>query len=126
MEKQMEIDRREFVQITVGAIVGCAVCGCASTPGAQEGPMRAEARTPIDAGAVSQYANDGIYDAHQEKGFFVVRHGADLVAVSSICTHQRCKLKPEPNQTFLCPCHGSRFDLDGHVTRGPASRNLPY
>jgi nitrite reductase/ring-hydroxylating ferredoxin subunit len=122
-EKQMEMDRREFVKLTVGALVGCESGAQAAPPPHPEG---SRAGSPIDAGPVSQYATDGIYDAHQEKGFFVVRHGADLFAVASICTHRRCRLRPEPNHTFLCPCHGSRFDPDGHVTRGPATRDLPH
>src|SRR5689334_16073935 len=101
MEAPMEMDRRKFVQLSVGTLVGCAMCGCASGSGGQEAPMPAKAGTPIDAGPSSQYETDGIYDAQKEKGFFIVRHGADLFAISSICTHQRCKLRPEPNHTIL-------------------------
>ena len=120
----MEMDRRTFVQLSMGALVGCALCGCASESGAESVPP-AKARSPIDAGPVTQYSADGIYDAHQDQGFFVVRQAEDLFAVASICTHRRCKLRAEPGHTILCPCHGSRFDPDGHVTRGPATKDLP-
>jgi len=54
-----------------------------------------------------------------------VRRGANLFALSSLCTHKHCKLDAEPNRTFYCPCHGSMFDANGKVTEGPARRNLP-
>jgi Rieske Fe-S protein len=55
----------------------------------------------------------------------LVRDGAGAFhAVSSRCTHQACRVKPAGS--FLqCPCHGSTFELDGTVIRGPAQTALP-
>jgi len=40
------------------------------------------------------------------------------------CTHLGCTFPWNPvDQQFQCPCHGSRYDPDGTVVRGPA--NLP-
>lgn len=36
------------------------------------------------------------------------------------CTHAGCKLSTVTDGTLDCPCHGSRFGLDGAVLRGPA------
>ena len=36
------------------------------------------------------------------------------------CTHAGCVLPSVSGDTIDCPCHGSRFGLDGAVLRGPA------
>lgn len=46
-------------------------------------------------------------------------------AVSTICTHLGCVIKPNP-EGFECPCHGSRFAKNGEVTKGPAPQPLPW
>ena len=53
------------------------------------------------------------------------RDGEGVHAISTICTHLGCVVKPTP-EGFECPCHGSRFALDGAVTRGPAPRPLNW
>ena len=40
------------------------------------------------------------------------------------CTHAGCVLTSVDGDTIVCPCHGSRFDLEGGVTRGPAIEPL--
>jgi Rieske Fe-S protein len=48
-----------------------------------------------------------------------------LHAVSMRCTHQGCLLRFNAAETsWDCPCHGSRFDVDGDVLEGPAVRPL--
>lgn len=51
---------------------------------------------------------------HGENGF---------TALSLVCTHLGCTVESKP-EGFACPCHGSRFDLQGSVVRGPASKAL--
>lgn len=42
--------------------------------------------------------------------------------VKLICPHMKCRLVfNREEQTWDCPCHGSRFDLDGNVIEGPAT-----
>jgi Rieske Fe-S protein len=55
----------------------------------------------------------------------VVRTGTASVSVlTATCTHQQCTINSYENLVFQCPCHGSRFDANGTVQRGPATANL--
>ena len=40
------------------------------------------------------------------------------------CTHAGCALTGITDGVAVCPCHGSRFALDGAVVRGPAVEPL--
>lgn len=53
------------------------------------------------------------------------RNDEGVYAVSTVCTHLGCIVKPAPDG-FHCPCHGSRFAADGTVTKGPAPQPLPW
>jgi glycine/D-amino acid oxidase-like deaminating enzyme/nitrite reductase/ring-hydroxylating ferredoxin subunit len=48
-----------------------------------------------------------------------------LHAVSARCTHMGCLVTwNTAEQSWDCPCHGSRYDFDGQVIQGPAVRPL--
>ena len=43
------------------------------------------------------------------------------------CPHLKCSLVfNEVEKTWDCPCHGSRFDLDGKCIMGPSNYNISY
>jgi cytochrome b6-f complex iron-sulfur subunit len=46
-------------------------------------------------------------------------------ALSLVCSHLGCTVEIKPGD-YACPCHGSRYDLSGNVTHGPASSPLPH
>jgi len=66
----------------------------------------------------------------------IVRRGLGKVAVyrdeqgefhecSATCTHLGCIVSwNSTERSWDCPCHGSRFDTDGKVLRGPATHDL--
>ena len=48
-----------------------------------------------------------------------------FVVLSRVCTHSACiVIWDSLVHELKCPCHGSRFDIDGRVTRDPATRSL--
>jgi nitrite reductase/ring-hydroxylating ferredoxin subunit len=53
------------------------------------------------------------------------RDGQGVHAISIICTHLGCIVKPTAGG-FECPCHGSRFAKDGTVVGGPAPSPLAW
>lgn len=54
----------------------------------------------------------------------------EWLVVLGICSHLGCvPMQGGKSDGWLCPCHGSQFDLSGRVTHGPAGKNLevpPY
>jgi Rieske Fe-S protein len=45
-------------------------------------------------------------------------------AFSTVCTHAGCNVSEVTDGLISCPCHGSKFTLDGAVANGPAKKPL--
>jgi glycine/D-amino acid oxidase-like deaminating enzyme/nitrite reductase/ring-hydroxylating ferredoxin subunit len=68
----------------------------------------------------------------------VIRHGLKHVAafrddqgalhrMSAVCPHLKCIVTWNGSEnSFDCPCHGSRFNCRGHVLNGPAISDLEH
>jgi cytochrome b6-f complex iron-sulfur subunit len=67
----------------------------------------------------SQTPNNLMYRAEGEKPI------VGVVAIYKVCTHLGCIYDwNSPNSRFECPCHGSKYRLDGRRIQDPAPRNL--
>jgi glycine/D-amino acid oxidase-like deaminating enzyme/nitrite reductase/ring-hydroxylating ferredoxin subunit len=52
--------------------------------------------------------------------------GGELHLVSGNCTHLGCAVRfNNAERSWDCPCHASRFDVDGSIINGPATEPLP-
>lgn len=78
-----------------------------------------------DVGAVTAFALN-TWTSVRAMGIIVGRDSGGLYAFSALCTHSGCVVTVNSDGTSDCPCHNSRFDANGRVTRGPASSDLQH
>ncbi|MGD9618346.1 MAG: ubiquinol-cytochrome c reductase iron-sulfur subunit [Mycolicibacterium sp.] len=123
-----EVQRRTVIA-GLGGLAGSAVAACSvggrrsgsdsaagsgSGSGSEAAPeiLTKTADVPVGSGVVV--------------GTLVVTQpvAGDFKAFSAVCTHTGCLINEVADGTINCPCHGSKFSLDGNVVRGPANRPL--
>ena len=57
--------------------------------------------------------------------FLVSRSTATtFTALDAVCTHEGCTITGADGDTYVCPCHGSRYNRSGRVLAGPATASL--
>ena len=60
-------------------------------------------------------------------GGFVVKNQGKVEVFAINCSHLGCSVALNTDaKSFDCPCHGSRFHLDGTVLHGPAAYPLSH
>ena len=116
------------ISLAASTIAGCATYGkppaapaaeAAPTPDTAAAPAAAQvqaiARTadiPVGSGVIV----DDVVITQPAEGKFN--------GFSAICTHAGCTVAEVVGASINCPCHGSSFNLDGTVAKGPANRPL--
>jgi Rieske Fe-S protein len=62
---------------------------------------------------------------HPSENILILNVAGELRAFTSVCTHSGCVDDwTYGSGQFTCNCHGSMFNDQGEVTRGPATGNL--
>jgi Rieske Fe-S protein len=120
-----EIDRREFVAVCAGGL-GMLLSGCVSLV-THPVPV-VGGRIRLTLASFPELANAEGAIKIQPEGradpiYVLATARRDFTALSPICTHRGCTVDVQGSR-LVCPCHGSTYDRDGVVLRGPAQKAL--
>jgi cytochrome b6-f complex iron-sulfur subunit len=122
----MSCDRREFVRTGMGTLAVVMLPACASLVTRQvpleNGRIRLSLRQHPELGE-PRGSLRLMPAGWTEPLFLLALEGGGFAALSSICTHRGCTVDLG-GPGLACPCHGSQYDREGQVTRGPANRAL--
>jgi len=123
-----KINRREFLNLAWLASLGFLTVNMAgitylfSMPRFKEG----EFGGIFTAGRVSELPEAGSAPINFPKvKLWLSNTENGVMAIYKVCTHLGCLYNWNDQEgKFICPCHGSQFQLDGTYIRGPAPRSL--
>ena len=129
------LNRREFLARTAGgaAIAALAACGDGqlsgpisvkrAPPGGNPGPFSITVASVPELATVGRLVQVGSFQAAKRTGTSPATFDAFSMAarsrVSSPATDAGCITDIVNANEFDCPCHGSRFDVNGAVINGP-------
>jgi cytochrome b6-f complex iron-sulfur subunit len=125
------MDRRAFMTfVSLGLLADCLPMAIAASAEPKFKLAKARADGFIAVGTVNELQTKGVIKAPQFPGkpLLIIRNpqnSSKVIAISSTCPHKGCEVdwKAKGNQ-FVCPCHGAKFNPDGNVIKGPATRPL--
>ncbi|KDE12367.1 QcrA and Rieske domain-containing protein [Rhodococcus aetherivorans] len=128
--EQSPVSRRSvLLGAGVAAVAATAACSTygdepasGQTSAAEDAGTGAAAGQPLAAVADIPVGGGRIFP--DQKVVVTQPAAGEVLAFSAICTHQGCTVAAVQDGTINCPCHGSRFNLDGTVANGPAARPL--
>ena len=119
------MDRSEFLKyLGTGTLMTCAGCNLVSCDSNDDPAPTAGFTLDLTLPANSALQTTG--GSLSKDGIIIARiSGSEFTAVSQACTHQGTNVNYRSSQQdFLCPNHGSIFDKNGLVKKGPATSAL--
>lgn len=91
----------------------------------QKRQQEEEQETIIVAGKMENFQPNTVTTISQGQFYLACLEDGSLLAISRTCTHLGCSVPwDEEQHKFICPCHGSTFNLRGEVLSAPAPRPL--
>jgi len=79
----------------------------------------------FNLGSPDSYPTGSITPMESGRFYLVRLDDGGMLAIYRKCTHLGCAVPYEPTTgQFVCPCHGSTFELNGDVQNEPAPRAL--
>ncbi|WP_411732906.1 ubiquinol-cytochrome c reductase iron-sulfur subunit [Paeniglutamicibacter sp.] len=117
--------RRSVIEASLVAGAAVTLVSCGSGDKAQDLP--GASGTAHDAADLAKLPVKGTASVTVDgRGYLLYRPDeATVLAYTSVCTHQGCKVGTGSGEIFECPCHGSKYSkVDGSVTQGPAKKSL--
>lgn len=118
--------RRLFVKVGVGSI---AVAAFGTTMFGYQylyPNVLYEPSPIVNAGKPDRYPADSV-TLDPETAIYVVHSAEGFYALSATCTHLGCLTAYKPELGIIaCPCHGSKFRINGTKIEGPAPKPLPW
>ena len=109
---------RRAVVAGAGAVAAAVVLGGCAVYGRQPAAPAAAPGTPLAKTTDIPVGSGKIFPA--QKVVVTQAAAGQFAGFSSVCTHQGCDVADIAGGTINCPCHGSKFNLDGTVANGPA------
>lgn len=119
-----EPSRRDFLKLATTAFLTAAgLIGLGTLIRFLDYQTEPAPQTEFDLGPASDYEMDS-RTLLADVPAVLIHNQAGFSALSLICTHLGCSIEQKTDE-FICPCHGSRYDANGRVLRGPAEKPLP-
>ena len=112
-------NRREFIRGLALATGGLALLSSSSA-------FAGKLAIPLDkAEKLKTVGGSAVLKVKDMTILFVRDSETSIRALDPVCTHLQCIVAyNQQAKRIECPCHGSKFDLEGKVTHGPASKPL--
>ena len=121
------LKRRDFLTLAGAGACACAAAGAGLvTLDFLEPKVLFEPPTRFVAGTALDFP-EGTVRFDREHRAYIIGAPGGVYAMTAVCTHLGCITRFLSDENVIaCPCHGSRFDIEGNVVHGPAPRPLPW